>query len=112
MAQIEYFDAAILAVTTHSEQLVAASERIAGDAKRRIEANETDTRTRMQAAAATGGLSAGDAQELVNTVASAREVTVTEQARLDARVQEIREWTEALEDFLVKMTDIQRALDA
>lgn len=110
--QIEYFDSAISAVSIQSGALIMASERLVTEAKERIDAEEQKDRSRLIALVQRGGLNHDQAAELAKRISDRSAQANSAKEKLDNDLEAIRKKTEELNAYLVKMKEVQIALDS
>lgn len=116
--QIEYFDAAIAAVSLQSEALILATERLVKQAKEQIDSEQDKSRALLEEVAREDipaqpeGDRARIAKEMLERANRNAETAQAARAKLDADLAVIKERTEELKTYLLKMRETQKALDA
>lgn len=115
--QMEYFDAAIAAITTQSEALILASETVAAQAKAEISRIEQKDQAALQKLLkALSTYPPEKQQQIIDNIPAriADTARKTEQAKLklDQDIKTISEQSGKLTTHLKKMKDIQLAIDA
>lgn len=115
--QMEYFDAAITAITTQSEALILASETVAAQAKAEIDRKEQENQAELQkllqdlprySPDKQAQITAGVLERIANTT---RE-TERAKLKLDEDIKVISEQSAKLTAHVEKMKDIHLAIDA
>ncbi len=116
--QIEYFDAAITAVSLQSEALILATERLVKQAKEKIDSEQDKSRALLEEVAQKDipaqpeSDRAKTAKEMLERANKNAETAQAARAKLDADLGVIKEKTEELKTYLLKMKETQKALDA
>ncbi|RUO25570.1 hypothetical protein CWE09_02215 [Aliidiomarina minuta] len=110
--QMDYFDSAVLAVSIQSEALLMTTERLVSDAKARIDAEEKQNRARLTSLVQQGGLDQEQAAEVTRRVAERAAQAISAKNKLDQDFAAIKEKTQELNAYLVKMKEVHIAIDA
>lgn len=110
--QMDYFDSAISAVSIQSEALILAAERLASEAKARIDTEEQENRSRLAALIQRGGLDQDQAADLARRIAERSSQAISAKEKLDEDLAAIRAKTNELNAYLEKMKEVHIAIDA
>ena len=111
LKQMEYFDYAIEGMNKQSEALVFAVEKLVRDAKEKIDSTEAINKARFEKLVM-GDLSQDVAKEVLSEVSETTKKAIDARAKLDSDLSAIKEKTELLKAYLVKMKEVHQALDA
>jgi len=117
VAQIGYFDKAIEAVKIQSEALYMASEKIANEAKKRIDETEKAElaafeKTILAMHTYPAAEQANDTKEVISSIAATKSTAERNKKNLDVQLEAIKAKSEELQNYLKKMKEVQVALDA
>lgn len=110
--QIDYFDAAIEAVSLQAEALILASEKLVDQSKIRIAEMQAENRRNLETLMLSGTLdeeTAGEITKRLETTASEAEKS---RGKLDQDLELIKQKSDELQEYLKKMKDVHVALDA
>jgi hypothetical protein len=117
-AQVSYFDKAIEATRIQSEALIVAAERIKEEAEARIKKREEDQKTDLSTTLAKELPAAPVAQRdevlqkrMVKTLDVLSDAA-QDRANLEQQMAAIQAKTDELQAYIVKMKEVQQALDA
>lgn len=109
--QAEYFDAAIEAVALQSEALITASEKLADIAKQKIDQHAGENET-LYVELLTDQPTEGNIQQALSEMSTTVEKVSSQKARLDGDLAQIKAKSEELKQYLIKMKEVHKALDA
>jgi peptidoglycan hydrolase-like protein with peptidoglycan-binding domain len=117
-AQLSYFDAALEAVQLQSEALLLVAEKIKAQAEQRIEQRVQASSARLKTLAVTTLPTLDEAQRraatkrLFEDAEGINRVATASRARLANDLQALKAKTQELKAYIVKMKEVQLALDA
>jgi hypothetical protein len=118
VAQLSYFDTAITAVQLQSEALILAAEKIKAQADQRIEQRVQANRARLEALAVETLPTLDEAQRRAVTTRMLEDAERTNRAATESRARlandldAMKAKTRELQAYIVKMKEVQLALDA
>ena len=110
--QNTYFDAAIKAVTTQSEALVLATEKLVYQAKKRIAVEEKASQKIFKDLMQTGALSVTDAQGTISSLVATERASEQSRAKLNQDLEAVKQKSNELIAFLTKMKQVNITLDS
>lgn len=109
---MEYFDSAISAVSRQSDALIMATEKLVGEAKARIDAEEQQAKSSLIALIQAGGLDQSQAETLADQITNLSVQSIASKRQLDADLAAIKEITREINAYLTKMKEIHIAMDS
>ena len=109
LKQLEYFDAAIDAVSLQSEALILAAEKLVVNAKAKIDSTESKNKARFETLIQ-GEISQENAERVLKEISETTEIALAARAKLDRDLSDIREKTGELKAYLLKMKEVHQAL--
>ncbi len=109
--QAEYFDAAIEAVALQSKALITASEKLADIAKREIDQRAGENET-LYVELLTKQPDEDNIQQALSEMSVTVEKASIQKAKLEDDLAQIKAKSEELKQYLIKMKEVHKALDA
>lgn len=110
--QIEYFDSAIQAISIQSEALILATERLVEQAKEKIDSEDSSNRARFETLIQQGVPGQAAAAQITQRISDRAAQVVTAKEKLDRDLSDIKAKADELKTYLVKMKEVQLAIDS
>lgn len=110
--QMEYFDSAIHAATLQSEALILATEKLVAQAKARIDSEESENKARFEKLMQQGVPDQKTAEQITKRLSDTAAQAIDSKEKLDRDLGAIKQKSNELSVYLMKMKEVHIALDS